>query len=138
MTKTREKEIESLFRNYAANKRLLNDRYSMPQSQAVQYDKICIQTDKSSNPVEISVINYIARREELFKKVFIVEEVIQYFWLEDFGRDRFITVLLLQNSTWTKTEQVCNISRDTLNRWRRDVFEKAERVAELIHYDLKG
>ena len=137
MTKTREKEIESLFRNYAANKRLLNDRYSMPQSQAVQYDKICIQTDKSSNPVEMSVINYIARREELFKKVFIVEEVIQYCWLEDFGRDRFIKVLLLENSTWTRTEQACNIRRDTLNRWRRDVFEKAERVAELIHYELK-
>lgn len=137
MTRTREKEIEKLFRNYAANKRLLNDRYSMPQAQAVQYDKIVIQTDKSTNPVEMSVINYIARREELFKKVFIVEEVIQYFWLEDYGRDRFIKVLLLQNSTWTKTEQACNISRETLSRWRRDVFEKAERVAELVHFELK-
>ena len=137
MTRTRETEIAKLFRNYASNKRLLNDRYSMPQAQALQYDKIVIQTDKSTNPVEMSVINYIARREELFKKVFIVEEVIQYFWLEDYGRDRFIHVLLLQNSTWTKTEQVCNISRDTLNRWRRDVFEKAERVAELVHFELK-
>jgi hypothetical protein len=137
MTKTREREIEGLFRSYAANKRLLNERYSIPQAQAVQYDKICIQTDKSSNPVEMSVINYIARREELFKKVFIVEEVIQYFWLEDYGRDRFIKVLLLENSTWTKTEQACNISRETMSRWRRDVFEKVERVAELIHYELK-
>lgn len=137
MTKTREREIEGLFRSYAANKRLLNERYSIPQAQAVQYDKICIQTDKSSNPVEMSVINYIARREELFKKVFIVEEVIQYFWLEDYGRDRFIKVLLLENSTWTKTEQTCNISRETMSRWRRDVFEKVERVAELIHYELK-
>lgn len=134
MTRTREKEIEKLFRNYAVNKRLLNDRYSMPQAQAVQYDKIVIQTDKSTNPVEMSVINYIARREELLKKVSIVDEVLNWFRLEGHGRERFITLFLIEGNSWIKTERSCAVSRDTLARWRREAFEKTETVCKLRGY----
>lgn len=138
MTKKREKEIERLFKQYKANKRLYNDRYAfMPDANAVAYDKISVVSDKSKNPVELSVIEYISRREELYKKIFIVEHTLWWFKMECFGRDNFINTLFFEQNTWTYTENECRISRDTLARWRRDVLEVAERVGKDIGYRFK-
>jgi hypothetical protein len=135
MTRKREKEIERIFRAYKANKRLYADRYAeMPNANAVAYDKPAVTADKSKNVVELSVIEYIARREELYKKIFIVEQTLWWYKLEDFGRDKFVKTLLINNNSWTYTENECRISRGTLARWKRDAMEVAERIAKDIGY----
>lgn len=138
MTKKREKEIERLFKQYKSNKRLYNDRYAfMPDAKAVAYDKISIVSDKSINAVEMSIVEYASRREELYKKIYIVEHALWYFRMEDFGREKFIKTLWFEQNTWNFTEMECRISRDTLARWRRDVLEMAERVGKDIGYRFK-
>ena len=135
MTRKREKEIEWIFRAYKANKRLYADRYAeMPNANAVAYDKIAVTADKSKNVVELSVIEYISRREDLYKKIFIVEQTLWWYKMEDFGREKFIRTLFINHNSWTYTEIECGISRGTLAHWKHDVLSVAERVAKDIGY----
>ena len=134
MTKQRERDIVNLFRGYKANKKELASNYNIPVPSGVRYDKITVKTDNSVNGVEKMTVEYISRREELFKKVFIVDEVLNWFRLEGHGRERFITLFLIDGNSWVKTERSCAVSRDTLARWRREVFEKTETVCKWIGY----
>ena len=134
MTKEREKAIEQLFRRYKANKRELAQDYNIPVPSAVAYDKVKVQGDNSRNVQLEQTVEYISKRDELFKKVFIVEEVINWFRLEGHGRETFIKSFLIDGNSWIKTEIGCALSRDTIARWRREVFEKSEMVAKWVNY----
>jgi hypothetical protein len=134
MNREREKLLSNLFRHYKENKKELVEDYNIPTPSAVAYDKIKVKGDTSRNvPYEMTV-EYASKREELSKKVYIVEEVINWFKLEGHGRDRFITVLLIDGNSWIKTERVCSIAESTLSLWRRDVLEKAEMVAKWVNF----
>ena len=134
MNKEREKAIEQLFRRYKANKKELAQDYNIPTPSGIAYDKIKVQADNSRNAQYEQTVEYISKREELFKRVFIVEEVLNWFRLEGHGRERFIKTLLIDGRSWTKTEMDCGLSRDTIARWRREVFEKAEIVGKWVNY----
>ena len=82
MTKQVERELVEIFRTYKDNKKELATDYNIPVPSGVRYDKIVIKTDNSVNGVEKITVDYIARREELFKKVYIVDEVLRWFQLE--------------------------------------------------------
>ena len=93
-----------------------------------------MQGDNSRNLPYEQTVEYISKREELFKKVFIVEEVLRWFDLEGHGRERFIRILLINSNSWVKTEMDCHISHGTLVMWRREVLEKAETVAKWVNF----
>lgn len=134
MDRKREKVLASLFRKYKANKKELAQGGKIPEPSGVSYDKIRVKGDLSKNvPYEMTV-EYISRREELFKEVFIVEEVLNWFKLEGHGRDRFIQLYFIGGCSWTKAEIVCNISHSTLSIWRREVLEKSEIIAKWVNF----
>lgn len=132
LTKDRIREIERFFRSYKSNKRTLQNDYSIPVPSGIAYDKICVKKDASKNVTEFMTIEYISRREELFKKVWIVDETVRWFELEGHGRERFIKVFFINGNSWVKTEIECGMSRDTLGRWRREVLEKADIVCKWL------
>lgn len=134
MTKQVERELVEIFRSYKDNKKELTNEYSIPVPSGVRYDKIAVKTDKSVNGVEKMTVDYIARREDLFKKVYIVDEVLRWFQLEGHGRERFIKSFLIDGNSWTKSEVECCVSRGALSYWRREVLEKAETVAMWVNY----
>ena len=134
MTKQVERELVNIFRSYKENKKELTNDSSIPVPSGVRYDKIAVQTDKSVNGVEKMTVDYIARREDLLKKVYIVDEVLRWFQLEGHGRERFIKSFLIDGNSWTKSEVECCVSRGALSYWRREVLEKAETVAMWVNY----
>ena len=134
MTKEREKKIVLLFRNYKRNKKELLQDYNIPVPSGIAYDKIKVLADNSRNSQEEMTIEYIAKREELFKKVYIVDEVLNWFRLEGHGRDRFIKVFMIGGCSWVKAEMECHISKGTLFWWRKDVLEKAEMVCKWLNF----
>ncbi len=137
MKKDREKAIDRIFRSYRTNIRILREDYSFPSISGVDFSRISVMTDKSKNTQEDKIINYADRRTKLFGEVYIVDEVLQWFELEGHGRERFIKHFLIENNSWVSTELHCGISRETLARWRKDAFEKAETVGKWIGY-FKG
>lgn len=134
MTKQVERELVNIFRSYKENKKELTNDSSIPVPSGVRYDKIAVKTDKSVNGVEKMTVDYIARREDLLKKVYIVDEVLRWFQLEGHGRERFIKSFLIDGNSWTKSEVECCVSRGALSYWRREVLEKAETVAMWVNY----
>lgn len=134
MTKTVERELINIFKTYKENKKELATNYNIPVPSGIRYDKVAVRTDNSENGVEKMTVEYIARREELFKKVYIVDEVIRWFHLEGHGREKFIQTYFIENSGWQKTCIVCLVSEGTLSYWRREVIEKAEIVANWVDY----
>ena len=134
MTKERKKEIESLFRNYKANKKALREDYDFPSVSGVDFSRISIKSDKSRNVQEDKIINYADKKTKLYAQVYIVDEVIHWFELEGHGRERFIMKFMINGCSWIKAEMECGISHGTLSYWRRDALEKAEAVGKWIGY----
>lgn len=134
MNKEREKIISSLFRQYKANKKELAQDYNIPAPSGISYDKIKVKGDTFRNVPYEQTVEYISKREELYKKVFIVEEVLNWFKLEGHGRERFIKIFLMDGNSWVKTEMDCHIAHATLVSWRREVLEKAEIVAKWFDF----
>lgn len=134
MTKEREKKLVALFRNYRKNKKELDKNYDMPIPGAIAYDKVKVVSN-GRNSQEDMVVNYIYKRENLFKKVYIVEEVINWFKLEGHGRDRFVRVFMIGGCSWNQTESELHISKGTLHWWRKDVLEKADLVSKWLNYE---
>lgn len=132
LTSDRVREIERILRGYKTNKRLLRTEYNIPVPSGIAYDKVFVQSDKSKNVTECMTIEYIAKREELFKKVWVVDETVRWFELEGHGREQFIKVFFINGNSWVKTEIECGMSRDTLGRWRREVLEKADIVCKWL------
>lgn len=134
MNREKEKAIIGLFRNYKANKRKLAQDYNIPTPSGVAYDKIKVKGDLSKNVVLEQTVSYISEREELYKKVFIVDEVLTWYKMEGHGREKFIKLFFIENYSWIRTERVCNIAESTLASWRREVLEKAEMVAKWVNF----
>ena len=134
MTREKEKKLVALFRTYNRNKREYNNGYSEVLPRGVAYDKVKVKGDISKNSQEEMLVAYSAKREELYKKIYIVEEVLNWFKLEGHGRDRFIKLFMIDGCSWTKAEMDCHISNQTVLRWRREVLDKAEMVAGWLNY----
>ena len=134
MTREKEKKLVALFRTYNRNKREYNNGYSEVLPRGVAYDKIKVKGDISKNSQEEMLVAYSAKREELYKKIYIVEEVLNWFKLEGHGRDRFIKLFMIDGCSWVKAEMECHISNQTVFRWRREVLDKAEMVAGWLSY----
>ena len=134
MTRERAKQIERLFREYEHNKKELAQDYNVPVPSGVCYDKICVQSDRFTNWTEEKYVKYAADREELCKKIFIVEETLFWFQLEGHGRERFIQKFFIDGETWVKSQMECCISEGTIVYWRRDVIEKAEAIGKIIGF----
>lgn len=130
----RKKEIDRVFRSYKTNIRILREDYSFPSISGVDFSRISVMTDRSKNAQEDKIINYADRRTKLFAEVYIVDAVLQWFELEGHGRERFIKYFLIENNSWVSTEMRCGISRETLARWRKEVFDKAKTVGKWIGY----
>lgn len=130
MKKDKERALIALFRTYNKNKRELQEEY--PAISGIDYARIKVTPDNSRNGQEEKTIAYISKREELFKKVFIVEETLNWFRLEGHGRERFIKLFMIRGCSWVKAEMELHISEATLFRWRKEVLEKAEMVSDWL------
>lgn len=133
MTREKEKKLVALFRTYNRNKREYNNGYSDILPKGVAYDKVKVKGDISKNSQEEMLVAYSAKREELAKKIYIVEEVLNWFKLEGHGRERFIKLFMIDGCSWSKAEVECHIAYGTVALWRRDVLEKASMVAGWIN-----
>lgn len=134
MTRERAKQIERLFREYENNKKELAQDYNVPVPSGVCYDKICVQSDRFTNWTEEKYVKYAADREELCKKIFIVEETLFWFQLEGHGRERFIQTFLINGESWTATEIKCCLARGTLFYWKKEAIEKAETIGKIVGF----
>ena len=132
MTKERKKQLERLFRNYKRNKQVLKEKYGVPVPSGIAYDKIAVLADKSKNAQEESIVKYIVEREELYKRVFIVDEVLTYFRLEGHGREHFVEYLMIDGNSWVSTMMECHIVESTVSWWRKEILEKANMVADWV------
>lgn len=130
----KEKIINGIFQRYKSNLRTLKDDYDFPSVTGVDFSRIAVTSDKSRNVQEDKIINYADKKTKLYGEVFIVEETVKWFELEGHGRERFINYFLIGGHSWISTEMHCGISRDTLARWRKEVFEKAETVGKWIGF----
>ena len=134
MKKERRRELLRLFREYKRNKRELNNNYNIPVPSGIAYDKVRVTGDKSKNVNEIMTVEYISKRDELFKKVYIVEEVLHWFELEGHGRDRFIIVRLMNGASFTQSTFLCHASKRTMLRWQDEVLDKTETICGWVGY----
>lgn len=130
----RKKQILKWFRSYYDNKRELQESYHIPTPSAIVYDKIAVKSDPSSNGVENMTVEYIARREELYKQVYIVDEVIRYLTLEGHGRESFVYVRMIKGLPFKQTAYKCCAGEATLFRWKNEIVEKADMVAKWLNY----
>ena len=134
MTKERKKEIESLFRNYKANKKALREDYDFPSVSGVDFSRISIKSDKSRNVQEDKIINYADKKTKLYAQVYIVDEVIHWFELEGHGRERFIIKHMINGCSWVKAEMECCMARATLFRWKDEILDKANTIGGWLGY----
>ena len=128
MKKERRRELLRLFRDYKRNKRELDNNYNIPVPSGIAYDKVRVTGDKTKNVTEIMTLEYISKRDDLFKRVHIVEEVLRWFELEGHGRDRFITVRMMSGVSFTQSEYICHASIRTMLRWQDEILDKTETV----------
>lgn len=134
MKREREKQIKKWFREYNSNKTELRNDYNIPVPSGIAYDRISVKTDKSTNGVENMTVEYASKREDLYKRVYIVDEVLRWFRLEGHGRERFIKTHLIDGNSIRYTSNRCCADERSLYRWQAEVLEKADTVARWLNY----
>lgn len=134
MKREREKQIKKWFREYNSNKTELRNDYNIPVPSGIAYDRISVKTDKSTNGVENMTVEYASKREDLYKRVYIVDEVLRWFRLEGHGRERFIKIHLIEGNSIRYTATKLCLGERTVLYWQTEIFEKADTVARWLNY----
>lgn len=134
MTREKRKKLKSIFRAYKANKKALREDYNFPSVSAVDFSRLAVQTDHSRNGEEEKTIEYIARKEYLFKQVYIVDEVCRWFEVEGHGRERFIKIYLIDGCSWQMAKLKCHVQDRALANWLSDILEKTDWYANWLKF----
>lgn len=123
--------IDKAFNDYKKNLEALKN-YPYPCVSGVDYTKQKVSGDGYKNTQEQMIISCIDKKEDLEKKVKLVEEVYRYLEIEGFGRERYIKYLYFEEFTNIRSCYEIGIDERTGKRWKRDIFEKAEIIGEKI------
>lgn len=136
MTRTMEKKLIAIFKNYNANQKALKENSDFPHISAVDFGRISVQSDKSRNVQEEKIASFMDKKANLMAQVWLVDEVLRWFTLEGHGRERFVKMYFIDGASWIKVQMQCNISNGSMGYWRTDVLEKAEMVAKWYQKEL--
>ena len=123
--------IQKAFREYKNNQKALAN-YPFPYVRAVDYSQPRITPDKTKNVSEQMVLSMIDKKSDLERLVRLVNETLEWFEVEGFGRERYIKLRLIDGrSEWVTCDKI-GIAERTGRRWKRDIFEKAEYFGEKL------
>jgi hypothetical protein len=133
MEKDKMRKIKRIFSSYKTN--LLRLRQLIPPSiQGVAYDKVVVQTTKSNNANEQSIIVYLIQKEELEREIELVNKVYEYFADErDEELAHLIDVRFRQGKKHWQSANACYISDRQGIRWLERAYEKAEDIGRELH-----
>lgn len=120
--------IKKAFAMYLANKKRLAE-FPTPGVSSVDYSGAS-HSDSAENTQEKVVINYLAKKEELEKLIRLVDETILWFIYEGYGRERYIKLRMIEGNSPIWTCNKIGVDDRTGRRWQRDIYEKAEMIAE--------
>ena len=133
MTEERLQEIRKIFERYNKNKSEYR-QLVVPTISGVSYDKIAVVTDKSKNPTEQMIINYLIDKERITREIELVDKTYDFF-----ADERNIEFAKLIDSRfrlgkhhWQAVND-CYISDRQGLRWLDRVYEKAEEIGERLH-----
>ncbi len=121
--------VRKAFQNYKQNKKTLA-AYPYPTVSGVDYSKPRVTPDKTQNGQESMILSAISKRNDLEGFVRLVEETVRWFELEGYGRERYIKIRLIDGYSEIMACDRIGISERTGRRWKRDIYEKAEMIAE--------
>lgn len=123
--------IEKAFKGYMRNRVALKN-YPFPYASGIDYSKPRVTGDGYKNGQEQMILSCIEKKEELEQQVRLVEEVIRWLEIEGYGRERYIKYIYLSGATNVRACYEIGISEKTGKNWKRDIFYKAEAIAENI------
>jgi hypothetical protein len=123
--------IRKAFQNYKANKRAL-ENYPFPYVRGVDYSKPRVTPDSTQNGTEQMILSVIDKKSDLERFVRLVDETVKWFELEGYGRERYIRLRLIDGHSEVAACMRIGIADRTGRRWKRDIYEKAEMIAEKI------
>lgn len=119
--------IDKAFKGYRRNLVALKS-YPYPYVSGVDYSKPRVTGDGYTNGTEQMVMSCIEKKDDLEKQVRLVEEVVKWFEIEGYGRERYIKYRYFKGMGEYRACDELGISDRTGRRWKRDVFEKAEAI----------
>ncbi len=129
--------IDKAFKGYKRNLAALKN-FPFPYTAGVDYSKPRITGDGYKNGQEQMIMSCIEKKEDLEKQVRLVEEVVKWLEIEGYGRERYIKYRYLKGTTNLHACLEIGISEKTGKNWKRDIFYKAESIAERIGIFLKS
>lgn len=123
--------IEKAFKGYLKNLSALKN-YPYPYASGIDYSKPKTKGDGYTNTAEQLMMSIIEKKETLEKQVQLVKEVLRYLEIEGFGRERYIKQRYFRGLGHLRACEEVGISERTGHYWKRDIFNKAEMIAENI------
>lgn len=123
--------IDKAFKGYKRNLVALKS-YPYPYVSGVDYSKPRVTGDGYTNGQAQMVMSCIEKKDDLEKQVRLVEEVVRWFEIEGYGRERYIKYRYFKGATNLNACYAIGISEKTGKNWKRDIFYKAEAIAENI------
>lgn len=123
--------LRKIFKDYNQNKKILKN-YPLPSISGVDYTKPRVTPDKTQNAQEMSIISALDRKSDLERSVRLVDEVMRWFVVEGYGRERYIKLRLVDGLSEIVACERIGISERTGRYWKRDIFGKAEIIGESI------
>lgn len=121
--------LKKIFREYNQNKRKIQEN-DFPYISGIDYTKPRVTPDKTQNRQESIMVSNLDKKNELENYVRLVDEVIRWFTIEGYGRERYIQFRLINGlSEFVACEKI-GITERTGRRWKRDIFEKSEILGE--------
>ena len=123
--------IEKAFKGYRRNLVALKS-YPYPYTAGIDYSNPKVRGDKYKNSQEQMVMSAIDKKSELEQQVKMVEEVIRWFEVEGYGRERYIKYRYVRGMNEYRACDELGISDRSGRRWKRDIFEKAEAIGVKI------
>ncbi len=121
--------IRKAFKEYKQNKLTLKN-YPFSYVSGVDYTKTRVTPDKTQNGQEARVISEIDKKNDLERIVQLVEETVKWFEVECYGRERYIRLRLIDGMSEIAVCGRIGIAERTGRNWKRDIYEKAEVIAE--------
>lgn len=136
MSKDEERRIRAIYSRYKANVRLCADKSYVDTLSAVDFSRICVQSDKSKNPTEERIAAHLDTIYRAKREKDLVDAVIAYYKIEGEGREKFVKAYFVDERSWIAVTYDCSICSATVYKWRRDVLARTAAIAKMMGFDL--
>ena len=123
--------IDKAFKGYKRNIAALKN-YPYPYVSGIDYTKPRVTGDPYKNGAAQMVMSAIEKKEELEKRVRLVEDLIKWLEIEGFGRERYVKFRYFRGYGHLRACEEIGISERTGRYWKRDIYNKAELIGETL------